>query len=54
MHGLKDLGFETSPIKTRSARKQATLSVTAPVVNSSSTTDSGALRGMKALAHARP
>jgi hypothetical protein len=50
----KGMGFETSSIKTRSARKQATLSVTAPVVNSSSATDSGALRGMEALACAIP
>jgi hypothetical protein len=46
----KGLGFETSPIKMRSARKKAILSVITHVPLSPTATDSGALRGMKSLA----
>jgi hypothetical protein len=50
----RGLGFETSPIKTRSTRKKATLSVDTPDPPTTTVTDSGALRGMKALARAKP
>jgi hypothetical protein len=50
----KGLGFETSPIKTQSARKKASGSLPATVSLPTSVTDIGALRGMKALARAKP
>jgi hypothetical protein len=47
-------GFEHSPIKTRSARRKEGSTSTLPVATSSSLTNIGALRGMKALARAKP
>lgn len=49
----KRLGFELSPLKTRSARKKAELTPL-PEVNLTTLTDLGALGGMKALARAKP
>ena len=43
------LGFETLPIKTRSARKKASLPSITPDVNTTSFSDNGALRGLKSL-----
>jgi hypothetical protein len=49
----RGLGFETSPIKSRRARKKATPSRdSVEVVSSSTGSDIEALRGLKALARA--
>jgi hypothetical protein len=50
----RGLGLETSPIKTRSARRKSCTSVTLPTVTSTDTSDLGALRGIKSLARSRP
>lgn len=49
----KGMGFETSPIKTRSTWKRPSLTVNTHVSLSPTATDSRVLRGMKALARAR-
>jgi hypothetical protein len=47
-------GFEHSPIKTRSARRKEGHPPIHSVVSSNTSTDIGALRGMKALAREKP
>jgi hypothetical protein len=49
----RGLGFETSPIKTRSARKKASLCIDKKDQTISIVTDLGALRGLKSLARAK-
>lgn len=50
----RGLGFETSPIKTRSERKKANLSRDSfEVVTLSTGSDTGAFRGLKSLARAK-
>jgi hypothetical protein len=46
----RGLGFETSPIKTRSVRRKATLSHVLSDAATTTRSDTGALRGLKALA----
>jgi hypothetical protein len=49
----RGLGMEISPIKTQSARKKVGQTSSATEQHSNSTSDMGALRGMKALARAK-
>jgi hypothetical protein len=49
----RGIGVELSPLKTRSPRKKSGQS-SVPVTNPATTYDSGLLRGMKALAKAKP
>jgi hypothetical protein len=49
----RGLGYEFSPIKTRSARKKAGINSTFFAQHLSTNTDLGVLRGMKALARAK-
>jgi hypothetical protein len=49
----RGLGFETSPIKTRSARKKASLCIDKKDLSNTIVTDLGALRGLKSLARAK-
>ena len=49
----RGIGVELSPLKTRSPRKKSR-QCSVPVTNPATTSDSGLLRGMKALAKAKP
>jgi hypothetical protein len=49
----RGLGFEVSPIKTRSARKKAGTNLTFSAHQLSTNIEQGALRGMKSLARAK-
>jgi hypothetical protein len=52
-HGREVLGYEFSPIKTRSACKKFGTNSTFSAQHLTTNTDLGALRGMKALARAK-
>jgi hypothetical protein len=48
----RGLGFEVSPLKTRSARRKAGATLK-PLSTTTTTSDLGALRGLKSLARAK-